>query len=47
MNNSINIAVVVLGQILIYILNELNKKKKRLKLRQVKISMLLQYLQKI
>ena len=29
MNNSINIAVVGLGQIGIYLLNELNKKKKR------------------
>ena len=47
MNNSINIAVIGLGQIGIYLLNELNTKKKRLKLRQVKISMLLQYLQKI
>ena len=29
MNNSINIAVIGLGQIGIYLLNELNKKKKR------------------
>ena len=32
MNNSINIAVIGLGQIGIYLLNELNTKKKRLKL---------------
>ena len=36
MNKNINIAVIGLGQIGIYLLNELNKKKKILKLKQVK-----------
>ena len=33
MNNSINIAVVGLGQIGIYLLNELNTKKKEIKIK--------------
>ena len=39
MKNSINIAVVGLGQVGIYLLNELNTKKKKLSLRQEKKSM--------
>ena len=47
MINTINIAVVGLGQVGIYLLNELNVKKKTLKLKLVKKLPLLQFLQKI
>ena len=45
--NKINIALVGLGQIGNYLLNELNKKKKTLKLKLEKKSMSLLYQQKI
>ena len=41
MKNNINIAVVGLGQVGIYLLNELNKKKKKLNLKQEKKLILL------
>ena len=47
MKNTINIAVVGLGQIGIYLLNELETKKKIYILKRVKILKLLEYLQKI
>ena len=43
MKNLINIAVVGLGQVGIYLLNELNTKKKILKLKQAKKLMSLQF----
>ena len=47
MKNLINIAVVGLGQVGIYLFNELNTKKKKLSLRLVLKLMLLLFLQKI
>ena len=47
MKKDFNIAVVGLGQVGIYLLNELNTKKKKLKKKQEKILMLLPFLQKI
>ena len=47
MKKNINIAIVGLGQIGIYLLNELNTKKKILNLKLEKKLMLLLYLQKI
>ena len=46
-NKKINIAVIGLGQVGNYLLNELNTKKKILNLKQVKRSMQLQYLLEI
>ena len=47
MNKFINIAIVGLGQIGIYLYNELNSKKKKQKIRQEKISKQLLYQLKI
>ncbi len=47
MNNKINIAVIGLGQVGNYLLNELNTKKKIQNLKQVKKLIQLRYLQKI
>ena len=47
MNNIINIAVIGLGQVGIYLLNELNRKKKILNLKLEKKLMLLLFLQEV
>ena len=47
MKKKLNIAVVGLGQIGIYLYNELNQKKRKLKLKQVERFIYQQFLQKI